>query len=43
MLSAPSGVTKIAGENAYAAKFAISPTTTAIKKICTHSDFKQAL
>jgi hypothetical protein len=28
-LSAPSGVTRIAGANAYAAKFAISPTTTA--------------
>lgn len=26
MLSAPSGVTRIAGANAYAAKFAISPT-----------------
>lgn len=28
-LSAPSGVTNIAGANAYAAKFAISPNTTA--------------
>lgn len=28
MLSAPSGVTKIAGAKAYAAKLAISPTTT---------------
>jgi hypothetical protein len=27
-LSAPRGVTKIAGANAYAAKFAISPTIT---------------
>lgn len=27
-LSAPSGVTRIAGANAYAAKFAISPTIT---------------
>ena len=27
MLSAPSGVTRMAGANAYAAKFAASPTT----------------
>jgi hypothetical protein len=27
MLSAPNGVTNMAGANAYAAKFAISPTT----------------
>lgn len=31
MLSAPRGVTKIAGANAYAAKFAISPTITVVK------------
>jgi len=29
MLSAPSGVTRMAGANAYAAKFANSPTITA--------------
>lgn len=28
MLSAPRGVTRMAGANAYAAKFAISPTIT---------------
>lgn len=31
ILTAPSGVTKIAGANAYAAKLAISPTITAEK------------
>lgn len=30
MLSAPKGVTRIAGANAYAAKFAASPTTMLI-------------
>ena len=31
MLNAPRGVTKMAGENAYAAKLAISPTITVIR------------
>ena len=30
-LRAPSGVTRIAGANAYAAKFAASPTTTSVR------------
>ena len=32
MLRAPSGVTRTAGANAYATKFATSPTTTSTKK-----------
>jgi len=32
MLSAPRGVTRMAGANAYAAKFAISPTITTKQK-----------
>ena len=35
MLRAPSGVTRTAGANAYATKFAISPTTTCTKNHTT--------
>jgi hypothetical protein len=43
-LRAPSGVTRIAGAKAYAAKFAISPTTTAsVLAIVPHCVFRKSI
>ena len=40
ILSAPKGVTRIAGAKAYAAKLAISPTVTTKKKTSHSNDMK---